>query len=310
MSQDTPPRSAQEQAHAWFARLRSDQASAADRKAFAEWLAANPDHAHAYAQAERLWQWLEAPGQAVRGRAAARRGRLQTLRRAVLPLAACLLLAAWAGEWLRPWRGDFATGWGETRQITLADGSHITLNSHSRLDLAFGDGRRGVRLVEGEAYFEVAKDPARPFVVSAEDGEATVLGTRFNVCDSGGQVMVTVAEGRVRVDANSGTALLTANRQASYDKSGVSPVAAINADEALAWRQGRLVFKLKPLAAVVDDINRNSRGRIVLVGAGLGERVVSGVFDARRQEQSLATIQATLRLRATRLPGGITLLYP
>ncbi len=310
MDQDRPRRPVQEEAHAWFVRLRSDRAVEEDRAAFADWLAADPEHARAYAQAERLWQWLEAPGRKAHGRDRARR---RVLRRAAagVPLAACLLLAAWAwgGEWLRPWRGDFVTGFGETREVALADGSQVSLNSHSRLDLAFEGGRRGVRLLEGEAYFEVAKD-ARPFVVAAAGGEVTVLGTRFNVYDEGGRVTVTVAEGRVRVAAGGGAALLAAGKQAAYDAGGVGAVSDANIDEALAWRRGRLVFKLQPLAAVVAAINRHSRGRIVILGFGLRERVVSGVFNTGQPEQSLQTIQATLHLNATRLPGGVTLLHP
>ncbi|MGH8672054.1 MAG: FecR family protein, partial [Burkholderiales bacterium] len=248
MNQDSPRRSIQEEAHTWFVRLRSDQAGEADRGAFSGWLAADPEHARAYAEGERLWQWLEAPGRLAHGRGVARLRRVRALRRAVvgLPLAACLLLAGWpwVAEGLRPWRSDFVTGWGETQDIVLADGSHVTLNSHSGLDLAFDGKRRGVRLTEGEAYFEVVKDVARPFVVAALHGEVTVLGTRFNVYDESARVTVTVAEGRVRVASGGGEAVLSAGRQTAYSTAGVGPVSVANADEALAWRRGRLVFKL------------------------------------------------------------------
>lgn len=217
------------EATAWFVRMTSDLVTDADRRDFETWLAQDPDHPEAYAEAEALWDTLEelpdlrgvsledreiplsppAKGEA----ASPRRPGRPNSRRAIdalrgSGLAACLLLAALLGVWgvgLSPgdaydtWRADHATALGELRSVSLPDGSLVHLNGDTALAVDFTENRRRIVFYRGEAFFVVASDRQRPFEVAVGDGFARVLGTSFNLRAIADRVEVAVVKGRVEV---------------------------------------------------------------------------------------------------------------
>lgn len=296
---------------AWFVRLRDEEASEADRAAFAAWLKASPLHAQAWRELEAVWGALDhvagpkpEAGSAIVAKAARNRPRPPWR---VLTAAAMLLLAV-AATWQASPPGLFAdhrTGIGERRIVALPDGSRIELGPASAIDVDFSGARRAVALVSGEAFFTVSRDPARPFVVTAGQGEIAVLGTAFDVkIGQGDAVSVVVTESKVAVRAaRSGAVGVAAGQEVSYDGNGVSAVRPADLDAAQAWRQDQLVFHDAPLDTVLRELGRYRRGHIQLLGGELGKRRITAVFDARRPDAALETIARNLDLRLLRATG-------
>lgn len=182
---------------------------------------------------------------------------------------------------------EFATAVGSQEAVTLADGSHVTLNTHTRGRAVVNARERRFWLEEGEAYFEVAHDPSRPFVVVAGRDRVTVLGTKFSVRHEDGRTEVTVLEGRVRLDrgptgsAPSVPVVMTRNESAVSTAGNVLVIAKDEQSvrDELSWREGRLVFDQLTLAEVAERFNRYNARQLVVEGDA-AERRFSGSFDA------------------------------
>lgn len=305
-----------DQAIEWFTKLHSGQATHDDRDRFEAWIKTSPFHAKAYADVEAFWALLDAPARRVseQGQTPVRGGvagkRLALLS---LPLAAALAALLWLPGVLRHWGSDWHTGWGETREIVLEDGSRVGLNTHSALSANFSPRQRLLKLAEGEAFFDVAHDSKRPLVVATAHGFVKAVGTSFNVYEQADRVTVTVSEGRVRVYADGAenqAVEVTAGFQVSGDAQGIGHVLAVDSRQALAWRDGLLVFDRKPLAVVVSELNRYLSGRAVIADPRLGQLTVSGVFDLSDPAGALEAIEKNLKLESLRLSKALIILYP
>lgn len=205
----------------WFARLRADDATEADRARFRQWLEADPRHREAYAGFERFWSATgdyaadEAVANEVRAaeRSATRkagtgdrRRRRRPARRAMQGLAAaCVLAVATVLLWepIQESRGIYTTAIGEQRSIPLEDGSRVMLNTDTRIRVSYNEAARTVYLEDGQAYFRVAKNPERPFRVETDNGSVRAVGTEFEVYRNDNEVVVTVIEGSVAVSERS-----------------------------------------------------------------------------------------------------------
>lgn len=275
------PTSALDDALTWFARLQDSRAGPEVRQAFTVWYDASPDHAEAYAQVCRLWQ-SPALDAALAHYAAVP---LPAVRRSPLrqwAAAACLFLAIgwglYAGGLLDRWHADYVTAAGEQRQIVLADGSRVTLNTDTALVSEFDGERRGIRILHGEAYFEVEPDRARPFIVSAQAATVRVVGTRFTV-RAEGDTRVAVESGIVACVAGNGAELrLTAGQHAAISAHGVEPRPAADNGAAFAWLQGRLIFRDETLSDVVAELDRYYPGMIVVADEQLGRTRITGNY--------------------------------
>jgi transmembrane sensor len=307
-SSDSPEDALFEQAARWHLCLR-EAADEATWRAYRRWLAGDPRRAAAMGEAEQLLGMLRAPAADL-----ARQGARTRRRRWIAAAAACLLLAGGGGLWLggggyARLRGDAVTAVGETRTLRLDDGSEITLNTDTVLQVAYAPRLRRVRLERGEAYFRVAHLPDRPFVVDTPSGQARVLGTVFDVRLDGDRTRVGVAEGHVAVRAQGGgNAVLGAGQSAWLDATGLAPGSERDADPDAAWRQGRLVFFRTPLPEVLASLERYRMGRLYLHGEALRRLTVSGAFDTTHPDAALDGLLATLHLRAVSL-GWITIVY-
>ena len=312
-----------EQAAAWFARIDRGALSDREQQAFDDWIAADPDHRRAFERVSRTWAVMgdlaAAPPQAEPTDAP---GHSTTARRrwAVAAIAAGLLIAVGVGADLPQRldanvRADAATATGEIRRLDLPDGSTVQLNTDSAIAIHFGPdgiGARGVRLLRGEAAFEIAKDPDRPFMVAAGDGVSRVLGTVFTVRMSSRGASVTLLEGRVAVSVNGGgqETVLSPNQRVRYDgRRGLGAVEAVDPQSASAWRRGKLVFHDQPLGDVIDELNRYHRGLIRLVNEDLRAKRVNGVFDTGDPVSVVEALEAALGLRTTRLTDYVILLH-
>ena len=292
----------------WHARLRD--ADAALRASHASWLAADPRHPQAMDEVEALYGKLEAPVLAelrpLRQRHSARRRGM-----AGLAIAACLVLAVTATIYW-PDTHDASTGIGQSKDVMLADGSKVTLNTNSAIDVDIDATHRDIRLVHGEAFFHVAHDAARPFTVHTEYGQARVLGTVFDVRVDERQTRVGVVEGRVAVQGGGGggeSLTLLAGDAAALDMSGAHEAVDGEADALAAWTRGQLVFYRAPLADVMTEIDRYRHGTTWVRGDVLRRLPVSGAFDVRDPDKALDAVVASLHLKRTRLGPLITLVY-
>lgn len=295
MQDDSQPRTAHRsrdldpvlsEALAWFLRLREREVSEATRAAFRAWEAASPEHARAYARVSALW---DSPGLAasleVHDRPEAR-ARASLRRRpwawVTVPVA-CLALLLWSGlatPWLNRWQADYATGAGEQQRVVLPDGSAATLDTASALGMAYREAERGVRLWQGKAYFKVAPDAERPFVVYTEAATVRVLGTEFSV-SADARAEVAVRRGRVLYTAAAGLdapVALGGGEGIAQDRSRILPPGSIDVRERFAWFEGRLIFRDRPLAEVLAEVERYLPGKILLMSRRLAATRVTGNY--------------------------------
>ncbi|ALG73117.1 hypothetical protein VY88_17830 [Azospirillum thiophilum] len=316
------------EANAWFFRLQADDHTPAERAAFAAWLARSPAHTRAFAELETLLHDLKDPA-----RAAARampaparisapgQARIAGFRRFAAALA-ILLAVGGIGLWQGPTRyqnaiADEVTSLGQRRMLTLPDGSRAEMNGDTALALDFQGGERRVRLLRGEAWFQVVRDPDHPFVVDAGAGAARVLGTQFSVRRDDDRTTVTVGEGLVEVAAHPGgnahapwpdSIRLRPGESAEAGPLGVTGPQAADPGVAFAWRHGQIVFRQQSLASVITALNRQWPGRVVLLNDEAAERVVSGVFALDRPDAVFDALERGLGVHATRITPYLTLL--
>ncbi|AMY68387.1 FecR family protein [Frigidibacter mobilis] len=286
------------QALDWLIRLREAPGNAQVRDDHLCWLQADPAHAAAWQGACATWQMLGLT-RAAPTRPSPRRP-ARSIGLGAMALAAAVVMALILGPdlWMRI-EADHRTGTAETRVILLDDGSRLTLDAGSAVQLQFSAGRRDVRLLRGAAFFEVAPDPARPFTVRNGGLSATALGTAFEVAEAGGATAVAVTEGVVAIvgadDANLPDPLQ------GGDWARLGPDGQIEqgeGDPAMfgGWRSGLLVVEDRPVAEVADALERHTGGRTVILG-GASSRHVTGYFDLSNPEAALLTLADSLDLR-------------
>lgn len=226
------------------------------------------------------------------------------------PAVAALLLVAvgWAGWW---WFGSappvhYATALGETRAVTLADGSVVLLSSDSKVTVAYSRRQRRLELEQGEAFFEVAHQPNRSFSVEAQGRRVVAVGTRFSVRRETRDLRVAVVEGRVRLEDDTRRqappALLAAGTIAVATSDGLR-MRTQSMDEVkdlLSWRDGNLVFRSTPLAEAVAEFNRYSARKLVVADPAIADIPVGGSFRWANADAFVRILEQAFGLRAER----------
>jgi transmembrane sensor len=204
-----------------------------------------------------------------------------------LAAAACLLVVFGPAILLRM-QADYITHTAEQRQIELPDGSRLTLAPASAVALTFDGGERRVRLLSGEAFFEVRPIPRQPFRVTAREVDATVLGTRFNVRLDPDDVTVSVEEGVVEVARSAGLAeRLGAGQSARVASTGAVSRTEEPAQLVAAWRQGQLYAHGLRLRDAVGQLRRYYFGTILLADDRLTDLRVTGAYNLDDPEEAL-----------------------
>ena len=210
---------------------------------------------------------------------------------------------------------SYRTAMGALDTIGLADGSRATLSSDSRIDVALSRAQRNVALEHGEAFFDVAKDPGRPFAVDAGARRVIAVGTRFSVRRDGADLRVVVTEGTVRLESEpvdgraQPTTLLPAGSIALAGASGVlvRSGSVEDAERYVDWRNGYLVFRDTALSAAAAEFNRYNTRRLVIGDAAVGELRVGGNFRWSNAEVFVGLLEQVMPVRAERLPDRIVL---
>jgi len=313
-SDPSPTATPREAAIEWWVSSRAGF-SREERAEFDAWLAADPANSAAYADIERTYARAKrvrrgrsraGRPQAVRPEAAAHSGRRAA--GAALAAAAGLALYFAVDPALLSLRSDFSTGKGEIKTVTLDDGSDVTLDAGSAIAVRFDANRRRVALLRGEAWFAVAKDASRPFVVEAGGGTVAALGTAFEV-DIVDGVRVAVGEHSVRVAGAGGSVVVPEGRQTTFGAQS-PPADPVNAPHSLAaWRWGSLIFEDRPLGEVLAALGRYRRGFVYCLSAAVCGRPVTAVFSADDPSRALREIETFLGLRAVRLTDYLIVLY-
>lgn len=287
-------------AAAWFARMRADDVSEHERREFQRWLAEEPRHRRIYEHFEMLWSDFGAHAGtreiATRLHAIPKRrfsaGRQRSPQRhaaawsvAALLLIAVLVIGAVFWSTRQPTSSLYATATGERRTLVLQDGSHVTLDTDTQLSVAFSPRTRQLTLIHGRAFFHVAKDQDRPFLVTTQDGVVRATGTQFSVYEHNDAVEVTLVEGRVIVTPDSpanhrGDAItMRAGQRLLMGKGYPAPrleSAQIKTDT--AWLSGKLVLDDAPLPTAIAEFNRYTTNKIVIGDDSLRSIHVTGVF--------------------------------
>ena len=219
--------------------------------------------------------------------------------------------------------GLYKTGLGEQKVVELSDHSHIALDARTRLRVRFSPDARMVQLLEGQAQFSVAKDPARPFTVEAGSKTIVAVGTVFVVEYIDSQVHVAMVEGKVDVLFHnpSGSAIVPVADSKSHNapiELSAGEALAVRADgastilrkadieAATAWRQGKVIFRDQTLAEAVHRLNRYSRQQVIVDDPALAQiKVISGVFDSGDAQAFAEAMQAYLPVAADFSQGSV-----
>ncbi|MEH6592990.1 MAG: FecR family protein [Halioglobus sp.] len=311
------------EARQWLLKHSSGDISSAEQMDFRAWLESSSENQRAFDDLQLMWSELDQ----VSDQVLAEHGDIPASRptRTWAVAASVLVTALFAGL-LWQWQGgdmpagsapppaQYSSQTGQLQTIQLTDGSSIELGAHSSLKTRYSAGQRLVILERGEAYFDVAADSSRPFVVSTRGGTATAIGTAFTVHAGIDDVTVTVAEGIVAVSGAEGSTYeqqLKAGHQLSYDPDGsLSAVERIPEDQLSSWRHGRRVFRNAPLDALIYDLNRYSEKLIIVADPRLQNVEVSGVFEDFADTQAvLRAIEQSLPAKVEERSGAIHLLH-
>lgn len=341
----------------WFVSNREGTLAPGQAQAFMQWLQASPQHVAEYLEVaaiagyasgaakrdpvalEDLLVQLQAEGNVVgleandaasafpgpAGFKAARRTAHVRSRRSRLAWGAgiaALLAVATVGT-LLSWslgRTDvrsYATAHGQQGEWTLPDGSLLRLNSESAATIRFDRSRRQVEVVHGQALFDIAQQPARPFEVRAGSHLIEDVGTVFDIYRQAGETTVTVVEGRVQVwNRREGMsrraraqsvplADLRAGQRARISASGDVARSRVDARKAVAWAREEIVFENEPLAAVVAEFNRYSRVQVRIGEEAIGDLAVSGTFGIHDEDTFRAFLDSLPGVHAETTADGV-----
>jgi len=302
------------EAAAWIAELHDAARSPYLEGRVRSWVAEDPAHRLAFERMTRAWETSGELGRDVIARADAARRSARWRRMSVAAGVLAVLTAAVlvASAWLRA--GVVATGVGEQRSLLLTDGTRVLLNTSTRLIVHYDAQARRVRLLMGEALFDVARRTTWPFIVTAGSHEVRALGTSFIVRhDDPERVSITLVEGRVSVVAaralptHAPAAAILSPGQRLTVTSGRAP--ALDTPELgrlTAWETGRVEFDATPLGEAAREMNRYSP-RAIEVDPEIATLAVTGVFRAADLDEFVHAVCATFDLTATQESGAIRL---
>ena len=304
------------QAAAWIARLHDERHGPDLEAQFQEWLCESDENRRAFNRMTRVW---EQAGK-IQMRARDDLPAIRQLRRSrfspwAATLAATLVLVVIAAVYY--WRDNaLVTGIGEQQVRLLQDGTRVVLNTDTRIEVNYDQHARRVRLVRGEAWFDVSKRPTWPFLVSVGDQEIRALGTSFIVRhDDVHDLTVILVDGRISVIPVAG------NKEASSQTPriltpGQRLVVAVHQEPTVdrpelsrvtAWERGRVEFEETPLADATAEMNRYNTIHIIVPDAEIARLRIGGVFRAGDSDEFVKIVTAAFALRADRRAHDIVL---
>lgn len=320
---------ARAEASVWIVRLHGAQRTTELEAGFRRWLQANPDNAVEFERVTAVWE--SAPHASIAGLPRVVHRERPSKNPSRWAIAATLFLVVAAGAFLGyrlEQHPEYVTAIGEQRTVPLEDGSRIALNSNSEVKIEFTAERRTVRLLRGEAFFEVAHNKERPFVVIAGDNQVTAVGTAFEVRYEPDHFDVTLVEGKVNVTStaeplelpasasssktgsgklsSSGYAM-TAGERLRVAKGAPASVDAPRVDAVTAWRRGEVMLDDTPLTDAVAEMNRYNKSALIIDERSIATLHVSGIYHAGDSEGFAQTVAQLYSLKVTQEGGQIHL---
>ncbi len=301
----------------WIVRLRAPNAAAQLHADFSRWLNSSPAHTKAFDEMSDTWETLGAAAH------------IDELTDSLAsPTANTTQSPQHGSSWLS-WQGGFAlacmaglfaivtmltpgdtiapdtylTAAGEQRSITLEDGSTVNLNTRTELQVSFTSQQRNLTLVSGEAYFEVASDKQRPFIVDVGQGSVMAVGTAFNIHRESQSAQVVVTEGIVRMQEHEDATTpapkserLIVDQKAHFGQRGLSNVSHADTQHFLAWRDQTLIFDQVSLPVALKELNRYLATPIDYSHDSLKALEVSGTFSVKAPEATLQALKTSFNL--------------
>ncbi len=315
-----------EQAAYWLSRRMSGAMTDGESAAFAAWLGSSPANRAAFSELEAVLTALEPAGdellaaeferQLEDAAGATQDEARRSFTRIAAGIAAALVISTAAFVGIRYEDGrqpltvaEFETAKGEQRTVAFADGSEAELNTDTRLVVEFSKTSRAVELVEGEAFFSVEKDKARPFTVKVGGASVKVTGTSFNVAHFDDKTMVQVLTGVVEVTPVSGSAstLLTGDMIEIGADGNTRAITRYDPNIFLSWRTGKVRFRERPLSEVIASLNRYYDRPIALDAPAFSARPVTGDFDVSDDEGAVRALALIFDLEVREEPSRVVL---
>ncbi|WP_320197534.1 FecR family protein [Agrobacterium sp. rho-13.3] len=317
-----------DQALDWAVLLKaSGKPSVETNNAFEAWLNENPNHKSAWEEISGIWASPEVllasaglgnalprnppiPPRSRRGfsmRTRVRVGALAAATAAVVLIGGQPILNAVSIRW----QADYRTDAGQLQEISLPDGSRMLLNTQSAVALDFEGNKRGVRLLKGEAWFDVVHDASRPFHVAATFSDVEVKGTAFAVDVRAGVDTIVLERGAV-VTRHEKPDIAPVNLQPGQmvraSSTSLSEVTTFDPDEALGWKDGRIILTGTPLRAALEQIGAYYQGKIITLNPSLANVTISGNYRIDNIEAAIDSVVAAAGGNTTHLPGGFIII--
>jgi transmembrane sensor len=312
-------RIARAEAAAWIVRLHGPDRSPELEAGLRAWLGASPENARQFERVTEVWDaagTIPVPG-VPRVARWKQPSRIRNVALAATVLLACALgFLAFDRLWLNP---TYSTGIGEQRLVRLSDGSRVSLNASTQVQVSFNRGERRVRLDRGEAYFEVARNAARPFVVVAGEHQVTALGTAFVVRYEADRTAVTLVEGKVAVATRSPfeqaiepyqpsqRQMLSPGQRLTFLGGRTARLDEPRIDAVTAWRRGEVMLDETMLADAVAEMNRYDVRMLVIDDPAVAALRISGIYHAGDSSGFAQTIAELYGLQVIPQEGRIHL---
>ncbi|MFK3819200.1 FecR domain-containing protein [Pseudomonas sp. NPDC089407] len=303
-----------EQASHWLMLQWGGELNKEQLRRFTEWRAADPEHDRAWLRLEQLQSTLS--GVPVDTALSVLREQPDARRRQALKLLGTLLLAGGSGYLAQsqlPWReamADLRSGTGERLQRTLADGSRLSLNSGSAVDILFSASERRIRLLTGELLLDSGRDRAqRPLIVDTAAGEIQALGTRFSVYQHDEECQVELFEGELELrPRHAGAIRLQAGQSCRFSAIRLGDIVPANPN-AIAWHDGRLIAERTPLGQFIAELARHRPG-MLRCDPAVAALPLTGVFPLADTDRVLLALEQSLPVKVHRLTRFWTTISP
>jgi transmembrane sensor len=327
----TTRRKIRAEAAAWIVRLHGPHRSPDLEAGFRAWLAESSENGIQFERVTETWEAAAgnpAPGipRMARWNPAPPRHRwaIAAILVIAIGVAGTFALMRWSVT-------TYTTEIGEQRLVRLEDGSRVTLNSGTKISIAFTKSERRIRLKRGEAFFEVARNPNRPFIVAAGDRRVTALGTVFAVSYDSDRTAVTLVEGKISVDAlrgaaptvpalgalkpkmtpaglpDTGAVILSPGERLTFTSRSAPKIDEPKLEAVTAWRHGEVVLDNTPLADAVAEMNRYESIRLVIEDPRTAALRVSGIYHTGDSDGFAQTVAQLYGLEIRQQPGQILL---
>lgn len=305
-----------EQAVAWFIRLRADKVSRKDKILFNQWLEKSAQHRSAFYEICSMWgdeDFLQSLTESAKKYGIAPKPKKNRYIKLTIPLAlaACLVLAvALSGQIQILMKADYSSALGERKTVQLEEGSTVLLNTDSAIAIKMEAGQRLVELLKGEAYFDVKPDSDRPFVVRADHSTTRVLGTRFVVHHKSNSDEIKVLSGRVEVSEiryPKKPLLLHDQETVTVYDMAISQRQTLDSRLSTSWINGFLAYENETLETVINQIDRYRSGVVIFKDDKLRNLRINGRLKIREPREMLNVLQKTMDLKITYLTDWVVI---